>query len=115
LPPSPPPSQAFAATTESKQGIDRQQACAAFGALVRIDLDTALLAAGGIFGDEGSRIKGSARKSKHKALWNPVTLALGLNDVYRVPLPRLTKAFAGHAFLAPWRGDWEQSLRLLGK
>lgn len=117
LPPSPPspPSQASAAAGEPAPGIDRLQACAAFGALARIDLDAALLAAGGIFGDEGARIKGSARKSKHKALWNPVTLALGLNDVYRVPLPRLSKAFAGHGFLAPWRGDWEQSLRLLGK
>lgn len=109
------PPRAAGKTAEAVPGIDRQQVCAAFGELVRIDLDAALLGAGGMFGDDGARIKGSARKSKHKALWNPVTLALGLNDVYRVPVTRLRKAFAGHDFLAPWRADWEQSLRLLGK
>ena len=110
---APPPPPAPAA--ESTLGIDKGQALAAFGQLVRIDLEAALAGAGGMFGDDGARIKGSARKSKNRALWNPVTLALGLNDVYRVPLPRLTKAFRAHDFLFPWLGSWEESLRLLGK
>ena len=108
-PPPPPPA------AESTLGIDRGQVLAAFGQLVRIDLEAALAGAGGMFGDDGARIKGSARKSKNRALWNPVTLALGLNDVYRVPVPRLTKAFRAHDFLFPWLASWEQSLRLLGK
>jgi hypothetical protein len=103
------------AATESKHGIDRQQVLAAFAAMVKIDLEAALLGGGGMFGDDGARVKGSARKSKNKALWNPVTLALGLNDVYRVPIARLKKAFTAHDFLHPWLDAWEQSLRLLGK
>lgn len=114
---APPPdvSPAPAPATESKRGIDRQQVLAAFGALVKIDLEAALEGAGGMFGDDGARVKGSARKSKKQALWNPVTLALGLNEVYRVPVGRLKKAFAAHDFLHPWLDDWEQSLTLLGK
>jgi hypothetical protein len=48
-------------------------------------------------------------------MWNPVTLALGLNDVYRVPLPQLKRAFAAHDFLDPWAMEWEHSLSLLRK
>jgi hypothetical protein len=100
---------------ESQAGIGRDEVLAAFGGLARIDLEQALADAGGIFGDDGARVKGSAKKSKHKALWNPVTLALGLNEVYRVPVSRLGKAFAMHDFLYPWQGQWRLSLELLGK
>jgi hypothetical protein len=48
-------------------------------------------------------------------VWNPVTLALGLHDVYRAPLGPLKRAFKSHDFLHAWEDDWEQSLRLLGK
>ena len=100
---------------ESRDGINTEQVLAAFGPLVRIDLAKALLDAGGIFGDEGSRVKGSARKSKKHALWNPVTLALGLNDMYRVPISRLSKTFKAHAFLDGWDAEWTHTLALLGK
>lgn len=100
---------------ESRNGINTDQVLAAFGKLVRIDLAQALAAGGGIFGDEGARVKGSARKSKKNALWNPVTLALGLNDVYRVPLSHLRKAFKAHEFLQEWDAEWTHTLALLGK
>lgn len=100
---------------ESQSGIGRDQVMAAFSGMVKIDLGKALDDAGGIFGDDGSRIKGSARKSKKSALWNPVTLALGLNDVYRVPIGHLRRAFKTHDFLDQWAAEWEQSLSLLGK
>ncbi|MEJ7807354.1 MAG: hypothetical protein WKG03_15700 [Telluria sp.] len=100
---------------ESQDGIGRDQVLQAFAAMLRIDLEHALADAGGIFGDDGARVKGSARKGKHKALWNPVTLALGLNDVYRVPMSRLTRAFDTHDFLYDWSGEWHHSLALLGK
>ena len=103
------------AAQESRAGINADQVVAAFGKLVRIDLEQALAGAGGIFGDEGSRVKGSARKSKKHAVWNPVTLALGLNDVYRVPLSPLKKAFKSHDFLNEWEPEWNQTLTLLGK
>lgn len=99
---------------ESRDGISADQVIAAFGSLVRIDLKQALDGAGGIFGDDGARVKGSAKKGKNKAVWNPVTLALGLNDVYRVPMPRLKKVFQSHAFLQDWESQWNQTLRLLG-
>jgi hypothetical protein len=103
------------AATESTFGIGKDQVLMAFGALVKIDLGQALDGAGGIFGDEGARVKGSAAKSKKKAVWNPITLALGLNDVYRVPMPHLKRAFSSNDFLDEWVAEWEHTLALLGK
>ena len=109
------PSSAPAPAAESRFGISKEQVLQAFAAHARIDLGKALDGAIGIFGDDGARVKASARKSKRNAVWNPVTLALGLNDVYRVPLGPLKRAFKTHDFLLDWEDDWEQSLRLLGK
>jgi hypothetical protein len=103
------------ATKETQAGIGRDEVLAAFGALVKLDLEKALAEGGGIFGDEGARVKGSARKGKNKAEWNPVTLALGLNEVYRVPVSSLRRAFKAHEFLWAWEANWNQSLALLGK
>ena len=103
------------AAMESQTGINREQVLIAFSNLVKIDLAQALSDGGGIFGDEGARVKGSARKAKNKAVWNPVTLALGLNDVYRVPIPHLKRAFNAHDFLYAWTTEWNHSLVLLGK
>lgn len=103
------------AARESQAGINRAQVLAAFGACVKFDLESALAAAEAIFGDDGARVKGSAKKGKNKTLWNPVTLALGLNDVYRVPTARLTRVFGTHDFLDAWAGEWHRSLALLGK
>ncbi|MET0859189.1 MAG: hypothetical protein ABWY27_20750 [Telluria sp.] len=100
---------------ESQAGISREQVVVAFGGMVRINLEQALDGAAGVFGDEGARVKGSARKSKKQALWNPVTLALGLNDLYRVPMSQLKRAFGAHEFLFDWNAQWNQTLALLGK
>jgi hypothetical protein len=112
-----PPQKAPAAkaAAESQYGIGKAEVLEAFGRIVRLDLDKALDEAIGIFGDDGARVKASARKSKRNAVWNPVTLALGLHDVYRAPLGALKRAFKTHDFLEAWEGDWEQSLLLLGK
>ena len=104
-----------AIASESQFGIGKAEVLAAFSGFVRLDLARELDAAVGIFGDDGARVKASARKSKRNAVWNPVTLALGLHDVYRVPLGPLKRAFKSHDFLYAWEGDWEESLRLLGK
>lgn len=103
------------AAKESQAGINREQVLTAFGGMVRIDLEQALGSGGGIFGDEGARVKGSAKQAKNKALWNPVTLALGLNDVHRVPMSHLKGAFNAHDFLYDWAPEWDQTLALLGK
>ncbi len=108
-PPPPPPAR------ESQAGINQQEVLLAFAGMVRLDLAAALQEGGGMFGDDGARVKGSARKSRHKALWNPVTLALGLNDVYRVPMAQLKRAFKTHEFLHAWSDEWQESLALLGK
>ncbi|MFT5644477.1 MAG: hypothetical protein ACI83P_002034 [Janthinobacterium sp.] len=100
---------------ESHGGIGKDQVLIAFAHLVKIDLEQALAGGGGIFGDDGARVKGSARKAKNKALWNPVTLALGLNDVYRVPMGHLKRAFNANEFLDDWAQEWQQTLALLGK
>ena len=101
--------------TESQTGIDKEQVLMAFASLVKIDLEQALGSGGGIFGDDGARVKGSTKRSKNKAVWNPVTLALGLNDVYRVPISHLKRAFNAHDFLYPWAAQWNHTLALLGK
>jgi hypothetical protein len=100
------------AAREAQTGIGKEQVLIAFAGLVKIDLEQAL-GSGGIFGDDGARIKGGAKKAK--AMWNPVTLALGLNDVYRVPMSHLKRAFNTHDFLSPWAADWDRTLALLGK
>jgi hypothetical protein len=110
-----PPQDKPVAARESLAGIGKAEVMAAFAQIVRLDLDRALDEAIGIFGDDGARVKASARKSKRNAVWNPVTLALGLHDAYRVPLGPLKRAFKTHDFLEAWDGDWEESLRLLGK
>ena len=101
--------------TESRSGISKQQVVTAFSSLLKIDIAQALDDGGGMFGDEGARVKGSTKKAKSKAVWNPVTLALGLNDVYRVPIPHLKRAFDAHDFLHEWTDDWHHTLALLGK
>ncbi|NMM26541.1 MAG: hypothetical protein HHJ12_04435 [Glaciimonas sp.] len=103
------------AAMESRTGINKGQVLMAFANLVKIDLEQALESGGGIFGDDGARIKGSARRAKNKAEWNPVTLALGLNDLYRVPLSHLKRAFNAHDFLYAWAAEWNHTLALLGK
>lgn len=100
---------------ESQLGINEKQVLMAFAGLVKINLEQALDSGGGLFGDDGARVKGSAKKSKNKAAWNPVTLALGLNDVYRVPLAHLTRAFNAYDFLREWTAQWNHTLALLGK
>ena len=100
---------------ESTEGISKDEVLLAFAGMVRINLEQALADAGGVFGDDGARVKGSARKGKNKALWNPVTLALGLNDVYRVPMSQLKRAFKAHDFLYAWEPHWNHTLALLGK
>ena len=100
---------------ESQNGINKDQVLIAFASLVKIDLQKTLDAGGGIFGDDGARVKASTKKAKNKAVWNPVTLALGLNDVYRVPMPHLKRAFNTHDFLAEWSNQWNQTLALLDK
>ena len=115
-PPKPAPKPApAAAAAESPFGIGKAEVLEAFGRFVRLDLDKALDDAIGIFGDDGARVKASARKSKKNAVWNPVTLALGLHDVYRTPIGPLKRAFKTHDFLLAWEDDWEQSLLILGK
>jgi hypothetical protein len=100
---------------ESQLGINERQVLTAFASLVKINLEQALDSGGGIFGDDGARVKGSTKKSRNKAAWNPVTLALGLNDVYRVPISHLTRAFDAHDFLFEWTTQWRHTLALLGK
>jgi len=107
--------QAQRPAKETQLGISKAEVLAAFGPVVRMNLDKALDDAIGIFGDDGARVKASVRKSKRNAVWNPVTLALGLHDVYRAPLGALKRAFKTQDCLLEWEDNWEQSLRLLGK
>ncbi|GJI89717.1 hypothetical protein [Duganella hordei] len=110
-----PPVQAPAPAKEIPKGMSKEEIIFVFGSMVKMDLGKSLADAIGIFGDDGARVRKNSRAGKNSYLWNPVTLALGLNDVYRVPMPRLKKAFAVQSELAPWKDAWLESLRLLGE
>jgi hypothetical protein len=101
--------------SESNKGITKEQAILAFAGLVKINFEVALMSGEAIFGDEGARIKSSTKAAKNKWQWNPVTLALGLNDNYRVPMSRLKRVFMEHDFLMPWAAQWHDTLALLGE
>ncbi|MDC8758126.1 hypothetical protein OIK44_11045 [Janthinobacterium sp. hw3] len=104
-----------AAPRDSLKGISREEVLHAFGGLVKMDLDKALTGGLGIFGDDGARVRKNSRSGKHSHLWNPVTLAFGLHDVHRVPMPHLKKAFATQPVLRAWKDAWLESLALLGE
>ena len=103
------------AAMESQDGIYKAQVLSAFASLVKIDLAQALDSGGGIFGDDGARVKSSTKKARNKIVWNPITLALGLNDVYRVPMSHLKRAFDTQESLDAWADEWRHTLTLLKK
>ena len=107
---SPPPP-----ATESLKGISKEEVMAVFGGMVKMNLEQALAGAAGIFGDDGARVRKNSRGGKNSYLWNPVTLAFGLNDVHRVPMSHLKKAFATQDILCEWQAAWLESLALLGE
>ncbi len=105
--------QAVASAAESQDGINKAQVLIAFSGLAKINLEQALDSGLALFGDEGARVKSSTKKAKNKIVWNPVTLALGFNDLYRVPMSRLSKVFQTHDFLEAWEAEWRRTLELL--
>jgi len=109
------PKEVILAPVEIPKGLAKEEILHLFGDMVKMDLAKSLADAIGIFGDDGARVRKNSRAGKNSYLWNPVTLALGLNDVYRVPMPRLKKAFAIEPDLKPWKAAWTESLRLLGE
>ena len=100
---------------EILKGITKDEVVRIFGGMAKLDLEKSLLSGIGIFGDDGARVRKNSRAGKNTHLWNPVTLALGLNDVYRVPMSHLKKAFATQPDLRPWKAAWLESLDLLGE
>ncbi|MCU6501467.1 hypothetical protein LPN04_27055 [Rugamonas sp. A1-17] len=100
---------------EILKGLTKDEVIHIFGGMARLDLEKSLASGIGIFGDDGARVRKNSRTGKNTHLWNPVTLALGLNDVYRVPMSHLKKAFATQPDLRPWKAAWLESLALLGE
>lgn len=109
------PVEVISPPVEIPKGLGKEEIIQIFGSIVKMDLAKSLADAIGIFGDDGARVRKNSRAGKNSYLWNPVTLALGLNDVYRVPMSRLKKAFATPPELKPWQAGWLESLRLLGE
>jgi hypothetical protein len=103
------------AARESLKGISKEEVLLVFGGMVKMNLEQALAGGAGIFGDDGARVRKNSRGGKNSYLWNPVTLAFGLNDVHRVPMSRLKKAFATQDILWEWQAAWRESLALLGE
>lgn len=102
--------------SKAAKGITKEQVLIAFKSLVSIDLEKALgngKGLNGLFGDYGARTQKGTRGGKHAALWDPVILAIGLHDEYRVPMSHLKRAFSEHAFLRGWADEWGDKLDML--
>lgn len=97
------------------KGLSRDEVLIAFAGIGKVNLEQGMLAGTGIFGDDGARVRKNSRGGKNNHLWQPVTLAFGLHDVYRVPMAHLKKAFATQPLLKQWQAAWLESLRLLGE
>jgi hypothetical protein len=108
--------QVTLAPQDAARGITKEQVLLAFGGMMHsINLKKALGDGKGLFGEDGARTRKGTRGGRHDALWNPVTLAIGLADKYSVPMPHLKKAFNEQRFLRDWIAEWSEKLDLLGE
>lgn len=114
-----PPAPAAPPVMESQlmKGLERSEIMQAFAGVGggKLNLEQGMLKGEGVFGDDGARVRKNSRGGKNNYLWHPVTLAFGLHDVHRVPMPHLKKAFATQPLLRPWKAAWLESLALLGE
>jgi hypothetical protein len=97
---------------DAPRGITKQQVLTAFEELLKgkLRLGKALGDGKGLFGDTQARTRKGTRGGKHAALWNPVILAIGLNDQYKISLPSLKKAFYDNKFLKEWLEEWHEKI-----
>jgi hypothetical protein len=89
-------------------GITKSQVLTAFSALTRIDLAKALANGKGLYSKDQAKVVDGTPGSRHAALWDPVMLAVGFYENYRVPRTKLNKVFLDHQFLAPWWEKWKE-------
>ena len=76
----------------------------AFAGLVTISLKNALEDKPRWIQD--ANISKGTRGGKFPSLWNPVILAIALEEVYFVPKRKLTAAFVNNVSLKEWRQEW---------
>ncbi len=89
------------------RGITKDQVIHAFGDLVKTNLAKRLSDAEGLYGDSGARVQRGTAGGRHKSLWNPVVLAVGLRDPGGAARHLLNKAFQEHALLNDWWEEWK--------
>ncbi|MCE3602615.1 hypothetical protein LXA47_03210, partial [Massilia sp. P8910] len=87
-------------------GITKTQVLIAFGSAAQTNLNKQLSDANGLFGDNGARVQRGTRGGRHKSLWDPVLLAVGLREK-GAARHLLNKAFHDHSFLADWWHRWK--------
>ena len=89
-------------------GITKSQVLTAFSDLTRIDLAKALANGKGLYSKSQAKVVDGTPGSRHAALWDPVILAVGFYENYRVPRAKLNKVFMEHQFLTPWWDKWKE-------
>lgn len=89
-------------------GITKNQVLTAFSDLTRIDLAKALANGKGLYSKDQAKVVDGTPGSRHAALWDPVILAAGFYENYRVSRAKLNKVFVDHQFLAPWWEKWKE-------
>lgn len=101
---------------DGPKGITKEQVLMAFEEMVKpFKLAGALKNGKGLFGNDEARTQRGTRGATHAALWNPVILAIGLNEKYLVPMPHLKRAFNEHSFLRVWADEWTNALDFLSE
>ncbi len=98
--------QAAPAMPDKNNGITKAQALAAFGGMVRINLETAL--ENGPKWIVDARLRKGTRGGKHKAIWCPVRLAVCLHENQSITRSNLNSAFHDNDFLNGWRDQWRE-------
>lgn len=101
---------------DAPKGITKEQVLIAFEEMVKpFKLAGALKNGKGLFGNDEARTQRGTPGATHAALWNPVILAVGLNEKYSVPMLHLKNAFKDHQFLRGWSDEWNNALDLLSE
>ena len=87
-----------------QEGLKTDQIVAIFGSLIKIDLKSAL--------DDGAkwvvhaRVQRGTKGGRHRALWDPVSIASALHSQHKVSIKKLNGLFETELLLKPWDERW---------
>ena len=102
---------ANSATTQSIEGISKQDAIAAFSDLIKISLKNALEDTPKWI--QPACLSRGTAGGRFKTIWCPILLATCLYEYRKVPKGKLDRLFANNPLLQNWQNEWEDKSLLL--